>query len=142
MKSPLSGRLPVLLLALLVSSAPAIAADTTPPNVPPAANPVKPRRGEVLKLEGNSITAMPYLPPMDNGRSEPRTYLIDEETRITVGKLTDERPTPSGGVKETFKAEPGSREDLRVGQLVRIEAEGNRARRIIILSGPAEPKKE
>lgn len=85
---------------------------------------------------------MPYLPPMDNQRSKPQTYVVNEGTRISIGRLTAERPSPSGGVVQSFKAERARREDLKVGQQVRIEADGDRALRILILAEPVPAKPE
>src|SRR4051812_14220119 len=112
--------LAVLILAMLLHLTPALYAEPLPPNAAAASKPARPKRGEVLKLEGNRITAMPYLPPMDNQRSEPTTYVINDATRISIGRLTGGDTTPSGGQVRSFKAEPGSRDDLRVGQQVRI----------------------
>jgi hypothetical protein len=129
----------VLALAMLLQLGTAVCAEPLPPNAPVGGKPAKPKRGEVLKLEGNMITAMPYLPPMDNQRSEPKTYVINDATRISIGRLTGERTTPAGGQEKSFKAEPGTRDDLRVGQQVRIDADGDRALRILIFPESASP---
>src|SRR4051794_14684312 len=92
-------------LVMLLQLTPVVYAEPAAPDAPAAVKPAKPKRGEVLKLEGNRITAMPFLPPMDNQRSEPRTYLISDATRISIGRLTGEGTAPSGGKTQSFAAQ-------------------------------------
>lgn len=97
-----------------------------------AARATQPKRGEVLRLDRDSITAMPFEAPLNHQRSEPVTFALDGGTHVVVGRVTAESMTDSGQWVQSFKTEPGKREDLKVGQRVRIRAEDGRAVEITI----------
>jgi hypothetical protein len=91
--------------------------------------PVGPKRGEVLALTRDSITAMPYLPAMATDREgpKPETYAIDADTRVRLSEVTSERTNEQGQVVRSIALVDGTLDDLKVGQLVRIRGEEGRA---------------
>ena len=131
----------LLILALLLPSAIVVPSEAPATKPPATTRSVRPRQGEVLRLQKDSITAMPLLPPRNNERSEPATYALDDKTRVLIGRLTSESTSPSGQRVQSIKIEPGTRDDLKVGRRVRIKADGDRAVEITIFPDPPEPKR-
>ena len=102
---------------------------------------------ELKKLEDGSITLQP-LPPRRTRRdgkpvekddappADPVTLTLDGSTMVFVGVQENEREINGRKVRTTRFAR-GSQADLKVGQKVLFEADGDRAARLSIM--PPEP---
>jgi hypothetical protein len=133
-----------LLAAASVSAAgPATTQPTQPPRpAKPATMPAAhPRRGEILRIENDTITAQPFTPPRDNGEgSGPQTYRIDANTQIFINTLTEEQTTDNGQHIQTYSTDRGTRDDLQVGLRARIHADGDIATKIDIYTDKPNAK--
>ena len=85
--------------------------------------------GPVTALDDRWITVWPHYPAGATERPPPSAYRIEAHTRVTVP-----RPHPDG---TSTRGVPGTRADLRVGQLVILTAEDGVARLIHIVRDPA-----
>jgi hypothetical protein len=124
-------------VALLAAIATTVQAAT-----PATTQAAKPRRGEILRIEKDTITVMQFM-PRNNERGEPHTYALDENTQIYLSRFVKEETTAAGKWMRTYKTERGTRDDVQVGGLVsRIDVDGDRAARIILMPDDSEPKKD
>jgi hypothetical protein len=69
--------------------------------------------------------------------SKELTLTVDaKRTRVTVGEIVDQTEGPDGRVHMTVKSRPGSLADLKVGQRLRVVADGDAATSIEIVPAP------
>jgi hypothetical protein len=108
-----------------------------PTSRPATTRAARPKPGEILKLEKDSITAMPNRRPMQGEKLEPLVFSLDDQTQVYVGQITSERTNEAGRVVRSFDMVPGTREDLKVGRRVMIRPDGGRAARIDLM--PEDP---
>ena len=108
----------------------AIAAVGPASSAPP--EPTRTRRfeGELTKVSEDSISVRP-VKRGDSKAGIEWTVSVDEKTKVV-------RSVPAGGRNRGVRTEPGSLEDLQVGQHVRVKADAERAEEINILPPPGE----
>ena len=91
----------------------------------------------LVKVGEDSITVKTM--PTDREGSRELTFATDpEETKVTVGVLTDVDSTADGTVRWRYKTQPGTLADLEAGQRVRLTVDGDAATEILVLP-PAPP---
>ena len=90
----------------------------------PTAQPAKPVRGAILRVEKDQFTVKVLI---NNQPAETTTFLLDDNTHIYVCRVKDRQTTPDGRDKRKFDLKSGKRDDLKVGVLVWINADGQKA---------------
>jgi hypothetical protein len=69
--------------------------------------------------------------------SKELTLTVDaKRTQVTVGEIVDQTEGPDGRVHVTVKSRPGSLANLKVGQRLRLVADGDAATSIEIVPAP------
>jgi hypothetical protein len=78
-------------------------------------------RGVVTNLDDKSLTVRPINRWPRAPAPAERTFALDEQTRVLVPEYSREQQLPGGRSVHVYKAVPGKREDLEVGQQVSLE---------------------
>lgn len=89
-----------------------------------------PKAGQVLRVGSYSITAMPYLGPMEIG---PLTYRVDDDTRVYVAYVRDRVDSQSGSVTRRMHVKRGTWDDVRPGRRVMILGYRGRAMQVTVM---------